>query len=190
MPAHDSYMQTSKDGVFVAGEVAGIAGARAAELQGQIAGISAALQLGKGDRGQAEKRIDRAARDLKSELQFAKSLNDVSLPGPGYLDLLTDDTVLCRCEEVTVGQLRNDRPEWITSLDAARTMKRVGMGDCQGAMCETLVAELLARETGRPVSEAGTYHIRPPLRPVSIGVLADLHTILQQVAGRPKSAHD
>ena len=89
VPAHDSYMQTSKDGVFVAGEVAGIAGARAAELQGQIAGISAALQLGKGDRGQAEKRIDRAARDLKSELQFAKSLNEVFTPRarvPGSTD--------------------------------------------------------------------------------------------------------
>jgi NAD(P)H-nitrite reductase large subunit len=182
VPVHDGSMQTSRAGVFVAGETAGIAGAKAAQLQGTIAGTAAALQLGKGDPSGARKRIEGATRDLKSEMRFARSLNEVFSPRAGILDLLTDDTVLCRCEEITVGQLRNGRPDWMSNLDAVRTVKRVGMGNCQGAMCETLVAQLLARETGKPITELGSYHVRPPLKPVPAGILADLNLALKQSA--------
>lgn len=174
VPLHDGSMQTSVPGLFVAGETAGIGGAKVAELQGRIAGISAALQLGKGDPDQAGKRIEGIKRELKQELRFAGSLNQLFAPRAGILNVLTDDTVICRCEEITVGELRNDRPDWVTNLDAARTANRVGMGNCQGTTCETLVAQLLARETGKEIAEVGVYHIRPPLKPIPIGALADL----------------
>lgn len=174
VPVLDDQMQSSVPGIFVVGEAAGIAGAKAAELQGVIAGVSAALQLEKGDPTQAKRSIEAAQRELKGEMRFAKSLNEVFAPRPGILDLLTDDTVICRCEEITAGRLLKDRPEWTASLDAARTATRVGMGNCQGTMCETLVAQLLARETGKQVAEVGTFHIRAPLKPLPIGPLADL----------------
>lgn len=174
VPVHDDNMQTSKPGVFVAGEAAGIAGATAAELQGRIAGISAALQLGKGGRAEAERRIQAARRELERELRFARSLNEIFAVKPGLLSLVTDDTVICRCEEITLGQLRKERSEWLSNLDAVRKVTRAGMGLCQGTMCEPLVAQLLGRETGKAVADLGSYHIRPPLKPISVGALAEL----------------
>lgn len=172
-PVHDDSMQTSKEGVFVAGEAAGVAGARAAELQGRIAGISAALQLGKGDAGEARKRLESASRDLRPELRFARSLNEQFAPRDGILDIITAETIVCRCEEITAGQLRA-RPDWITDMNSARTHLRVGMGTCQGTMCETLVATMLAKEAGKVVDQVGHYHIRPPLKPIPVGALANL----------------
>jgi len=174
VPLYDDAMQSSRSGVFIVGEAAGIAGAKAAELQGRIAGISAALQLGKGDPYQCGQRIAAARRELRSELRFARSLNETFAVKPGILKLLTDDTIICRCEEITAGEFRHERPAWISTLDAARTVIRVGMGNCQGCMCESLVAQLLAKEAGRKIAEVGSYHIRPPLKPIPVGALADL----------------
>lgn len=174
VPVHDESMHTSRPGVFVAGEVAGIAGAKAAELEGRIAGLSAVLQLGRGNPEEARNRIEAARRDLRKELRFARALHETFAVKPGILTLLTDDTVVCRCEEITTGQLLKARAEWARTLDVLRTVTRAGFGRCQGTTCETLVAQLLARETGRGLADVGHFNIRPPLKPVSIGSLADL----------------
>lgn len=174
VPVHDDSMQTSLPGVFVAGEAAGIGGAAVAELQGRIAASSALLQLGKGQPDEIRMRVEAARRDLKRELRFARSMNELFAPRPGLLDLVTDDTIVCRCEEVTAGQLRGGRPPWSSTLDAVRTVTRAGMGNCQGTMCEGIVTQLLARETGKQLVDVGIYHIRPPLKPVPLGTLARL----------------
>lgn len=174
VPLCDEAMQCSRSGVFIAGDAAGIAGAAAAELQGRIAGITAALQLGKADPEHARQRIGAAKGALRSELGFARGLNETFALKPGILTLLTDDTIICRCEEITAGEFRRERAPWILTLDAARTALRVGMGNCQGCMCESLVAQLLAREAGREIAEVGSYHMRPPLKPIPLGALADL----------------
>lgn len=174
VPLHTEQMETSRPGVFVAGEAAGVAGAKAAECQGRIAGIHAARQLGKGSAAEADRRLRAARRELAGQLRFARALNTLFAAKPGLLDLLTDDTVICRCEEITWGQFRQVRSAWARTLDAARSVTRAGFGLCQGTVCEPLVAELLARETGQPVAELGGYHVRPPLKPITVGALADL----------------
>jgi D-hydroxyproline dehydrogenase subunit alpha len=175
VPVHDEHMQTSRPGVFVAGEAAGIAGAKAAELQGRIAGLSAALALGKGNAAAAQRNIEAARHALRKELRFARVLNETFGIRPGLLALMTDDTIVCRCEEITVGRLRGTMAEWTRTLDAVRTVSRAGFGRCQGTTCETLVAQLLSRETDVEAAEAGHFHVRPPLKPITVGALADLN---------------
>ena len=174
VPVHDDGMETSRPGVFVAGEAAGVAGAQAAAYQGRIAGITAARQLGKGDPAESQRRLQAARRHLGKELRFARALNEVFAVKPGILDLVTDDTVICRCEEITWGRLRRERSAWATTLDAVRSATRAGFGLCQGTICEPLVADLLAREIEKPVADLGSYHIRPPVKPITVGALADL----------------
>jgi len=53
----------------------------------------------------------------------------------GILDLVTDETIICRCEEITWGRLRRERSEWTTTLDAVRSVTRAGFGLCQGTIC-------------------------------------------------------
>jgi hypothetical protein len=187
VPVHDHCMQTTRPGVFVAGEAAGIGGAKVAELEGRIAGIAAAQQLGKGHPKEASKRIEACQRELTQELRFARSLNETFAVKPGLLNLLTDDTVICRCQEITAGQIRRDRAAWQSNLDALKIVKRVGMGNCQGTTCETIVAQLLAKETGKTMADIGTYHIRSPLKPIPLGALVALGEALLKTPEKPDS---
>jgi len=174
VPVHDEQMQTSRPGIFVAGEAAGIAGAKAAELQGRIAGLSAAVALGKGKGGDAGQRVETARHALAVELRFARALNRIFVLRLGLRALVTDETIICRCEGITAGVLRATVAEWTRTVDAVRTVSRAGFGRCQGATCETLVADLLSQATGASIGDVGQFHVRPPLKPIPLGALADL----------------
>jgi NAD(P)H-nitrite reductase large subunit len=119
---------------------------------------------------------DRAAeirQALARQRRFAAVL-DALFPTSGHLvDLLTDDTVLCRCEEITVGEIQRVIEEGATTVSAIRMLTRAGMGRCQGRMCGSSVAELLARELDQPVEAAGESTPRPPIVPVPLGGLME-----------------
>jgi NAD(P)H-nitrite reductase large subunit len=95
----------------------------------------------------------------------------------GWVQHVTEDTLVCRCEEVTAGALRAAcRDLGATDARAAKLMTRAGMGLCQGRTCGRAVAELLATETGVPpdpaeVRRAGA---RTPAQPVPLAALAGL----------------
>jgi len=97
--------------------------------------------------------------------EFTAALDTVYAPPACWTDLVTDDTVVCRCEEVTAGAVR----EAVAGLGAGdvRTVKlltRAGMGWCQGRMCGPAVVGLAGCEP--------TPSRRPFARPVPLGVLA------------------
>lgn len=78
-----------------------------------------------------------------------------------------DDPVVCRCEEVTLSQVKAAIAEGYDTLEELKRHLRVGMGPCQGRTCLPLLARVLARETGRPLAEVmEEVSIRPPLVPV------------------------
>ena len=93
-------------------------------------------------------------------------------PGPGLDELTRDDTILCRCEEITKAEVRQAIACGAESANEVKAVTRTGMGNCQGRMCSHLIARLIARETRRPVSEVGLYRPRPPLFPVPIPTLS------------------
>ena len=95
-------------------------------------------------------------------------------PQPSWAgDLLTEDTILCRCEEVTVADIRRVIDEGANTISAIRRLTRAGMGRCQGRMCGSAVAELLAEQLGRPTEEMVYPTPRPPIMPVPIDGLLE-----------------
>ena len=62
--------------------------------------------------------------------------------------------------------------EGATHVNEVKAWTRAGMGRCQGRMCGPALAHLVARETGRPVTESGVFTPRPPAKPVPLGALA------------------
>ncbi|MHC5905838.1 (2Fe-2S)-binding protein, partial [Streptomyces sp. S6] len=107
-----------------------------------------------------------AARTRTRLRTFFAALDSAYTPPARWADQVTDDTVVCRCEEITAGAVR----EAVGGLGAGdlRTVKlltRAGMGWCQGRMCEPGVAGVAgcALVPGR----------RLPARPVPLGVLAE-----------------
>jgi bacterioferritin-associated ferredoxin len=85
---------------------------------------------------------------------------------------MDDDTIICRCEELTFGEIRAAIRLGLTTVGEVRRYTRAGMGLCQGKSCARLVTQLLSQETGRPVSELTPATFRPPVRPMELGTLA------------------
>lgn len=146
----DALQRTTVDGIHAAGECCGIGGMQTASIEGAIAGHAAAGNEA-GARALLPSR-DRAQR-------FADALAHTFAPGPCVRMLADDTTIVCRCEDVTWGELR--------SFDDARAAKlatRCGMGPCQGRICGAALAELLGW------SWHG--HPRQPLFPARLSTLA------------------
>ena len=79
-----------------------------------------------------------------------------------------NDTIVCRCEEVTVGEIRKAIAEGARDPDGVKRMTRAGAGLCQCKTCFNLVAELLHEEKRIPYSELPPFTVRPPVRPVPV----------------------
>ncbi|MFF4250181.1 FAD-dependent oxidoreductase [Streptomyces sp. NPDC001663] len=163
----DDEQRTDVPGVWAAGETTGIGGSALALAEGHIAGRSAAARL----QGTAPDphAWATAARSRTRLREFATALDSVYTPPAHWTEQLTDDTVVCRCEEVTAGALR----EAVADLGAgdvrtAKLLTRAGMGWCQGRMCAPAVAALAGCQL--------TPSRRPFARPVPLGVLAREHT--------------
>ncbi len=88
----------------------------------------------------------------------------------GYLE---DDMLVCRCEEVTVGEIKRAIAEGARDITGIKRRVRAGMGLCQGKTCEKLVMQILCTELGITPKEAGHSSARPPVRPVTFGELAE-----------------
>ncbi|KVC55993.1 NAD(P)/FAD-dependent oxidoreductase [Burkholderia stagnalis] len=170
LPERDAAGRTSVDGLYVAGDGAGIAGADAAEASGrraalallEDAGIAAPPPGGKPDARALERTLARVGT-FRAGLEAAFA--------PPALDAMhcPDDTIVCRCEEVDAGALRRCiRGGQAHEINRLKALTRVGMGRCQGRMCGDAAARVLAAETGRPLADVGRLRAQPPVKPFPI----------------------
>jgi bacterioferritin-associated ferredoxin len=83
-----------------------------------------------------------------------------------------DDLVICRCEEITKGEIKEAIRNGMRTLNGIKRVTRAGMGLCQGQTCQRLVSQILAGELGRPPGEFDPTTARAPVRPVKLSVLA------------------
>jgi NADPH-dependent 2,4-dienoyl-CoA reductase/sulfur reductase-like enzyme len=173
VPELDTWGETSEAGVFVAGDGAGIGGARAACVRGHLAAIGVARRAGKIDAAQAERDAQPLRRQLDRELAARPLLDAMFPPRPSVFDP-SDETIVCRCEELTAGDIRRAARIGQPGPNQIKSLTRAGMGPCQGRQCGYTVAQILARAQNRPVAEVGFYRIRPPLKPLTLGELATL----------------
>jgi NADPH-dependent 2,4-dienoyl-CoA reductase/sulfur reductase-like enzyme len=169
VPSLDAWGQTSRPGIFVAGDAGGIGGWAAAALGGEIAALGLARHLGIGGDIEAQR------RDLDSRRARAlaiRPLLDALYPPPHQR--IADDTIVCRCEELTASAIRTAARAGAADPNAVKAATRAGMGPCQGRQCGYAVQALIAEAHGIDCAEVGFFHIRPPLKPVTLGELADL----------------
>jgi D-hydroxyproline dehydrogenase subunit alpha len=169
---HDVDMATSVPGVFAAGEITGIAGSAVAMAEGRIAGIGAARFVGKLSDEEAARRRAASVGQRAHLMRFADALNRLFGPRPGLWEGLEDATTVCRCEEVTAGDVRSCVRAGCTSVKAVKDWTRAGMGPCQGRVCRSLVAQLVAKEAGMALEKVERPRIRPPFKPVPFDAMA------------------
>lgn len=92
--------------------------------------------------------------------------------GP-FVERPDDNLLVCRCEEVTKGQIRKAVHEGIFTLEEMRRYLRSGMGLCQGQTCGKLVKGIIASELKVSPAEVVPASSRAPMRPIEMCILAE-----------------
>ncbi len=175
LPVTDEFGRTSVPGVLVAGDGAGLRGALVAEAEGQIVGAVAASAPNEIADAGLKRRLHGALRQRRQHQAFQSAVRVTFHLPPSIWNLVTDDTVVCRCENVTLRELRSAFSAGHTSLNAIKRNVRSGMGWCGGRNCLRAVAALAGSYAG--VSPSSMMTPRPMARPVTFGALAAQHEV-------------
>ncbi|WP_419895982.1 NAD(P)/FAD-dependent oxidoreductase [Roseomonas sp. USHLN139] len=173
-PVLDAWGASSDGFVAVAGDGGGIGGWQAAMASGALAALDAAHRLGRIDTAARDARAAQPRAELRAALALRPFLDRLYRPSNAVLAPPDDATLVCRCEEVTAGAVRQAARMGATGPNQAKAYLRAGMGPCQGRFCGTTVAALIAETRGIPIAEAGALRPRAPYKPITIGELADL----------------
>lgn len=174
VPERNSLMETSVSGVFAVGDGAGVAGVLVAVEEGKIAGITAAEQIGALTAHEASRRRRDPLRRLRSLARVRGLLDEVSRIRPGLCELAAPETLVCRCEEVTLSEFQAAVRAGAKDLQAVKLLTRLGMGPCQGRNCAPSVGMALCQATGCTAQAVGRINPRPPVKPVTLGALAQM----------------
>lgn len=172
-PVVDAWGNTSIEGYSVAGDGAGIIGAEASALKGRLAGLDAARALGVIDAARRDAQAMAVLAELERHLPIRPFIDQLFMPRPAAY-APDDDVIVCRCESVTAGRIREAVALGCTGPNQMKAFTRCGMGPCQGRMCGLSAAEIVARARGVDVEAIGTFNVRPPLKPLSLQELAAL----------------
>jgi NADPH-dependent 2,4-dienoyl-CoA reductase/sulfur reductase-like enzyme len=168
----DDRGRTDVAGTYALGDCTGLGGARAALAEGTLVGLGAAEDLGHRIDGALAERRATATATLARHRRFQRALWSL-YAAPAYSSrLATPETLICRCEEITFGQIEAALAERVSEVGAVKRRTRLGMGRCQGRYCAPVLEALMAERLGAPRGEFTGFAPRVPVKPVSIEELA------------------
>lgn len=171
----DEYMQTSIPGIFSVGDCAEIGGMIISENEGRIAGIKALENIGIISKNEADESLKKLFFDKISFEKYRELLNQNMAVRKGLLELMNDETLVCRCEEVNLGSLKNALEKGARDLQAVKLYSRLGMGPCQGRNCSASAGMFMCHNHQISPVEIGRINLRPPIRSVTLGALAGMN---------------
>lgn len=157
-------MGRAGNGVYLAGDGVRLLGADGAEIAGRLAAAACLADLG----------IPAAAtgvdlRKLARLERFARGLA-CAFPWPAAMArALPDEAVVCRCENVTAGAVRQSVDFGGGEANRVKSLSRVGMGRCQGRYCQLAAVELVAAQAGCAADAVGRFRGQAPVRPAPVG---------------------
>lgn len=170
LPERDAMGRSSVAGVYLAGDGAGIMGADAAEWAGERAALALLADTGH--------RIDVArAASLENQLSRTAAFREGlerAFPFPtGWAAAAPDELVVCRCEEITAGELRQCVADTgAREMNRLKALTRVGMGRCQGRTCGVAAAEILAQACAAQPDAVGRLRGQAPIKPLPFSAMA------------------
>jgi pyruvate/2-oxoglutarate dehydrogenase complex dihydrolipoamide dehydrogenase (E3) component/bacterioferritin-associated ferredoxin len=172
VPLRDDDTMTSVPGLYAVGDCAGLGGAPAAREEGIIAAAAIARRLAANSTLTTEAAAARAR--LVKHRRFQDALWRLYAAPRAKLSLATPETIVCRCEEVTKGEIDAALADGGPTLGELKRRTRCGMGRCQGRYCAPLLAEHLAETQGRPLDDRALFAPRAPVKPIAIADIVAL----------------
>ncbi|MGH7046897.1 MAG: NAD(P)/FAD-dependent oxidoreductase [Stellaceae bacterium] len=171
-PTLDIWGQTSLPCVAVAGDAGAIIGPDAAALSGKLAALDAANLLGRIGEGERDHR----ARPIRAALDRQNAgrcfFDYLHRPSDPVLFPADDETIVCRCEDVSVGRVRQAARLGASGPNQLKAFTRCGMGPCQGRICGPIATAVIAETVGKPIAEIDSGRPRAPFKPITLGALA------------------
>lgn len=167
LPVSDEMCRATRRGIYLAGDGAAVRGADTAEATGKLAAHACLLDMGYVI---STDQYAKAARAVKQGSRFATALR-ATFPVPDHrLADVDDQTLLCRCEEITVGELRHAcRALEAGEINRCKAFTRVGMGRCQGRMCSASAMAIVAQTSGKDICDVGRLRGQAPIKPLPVG---------------------
>ena len=180
-PVTDMWGKTNVSGLHVAGDGAGIGGAETAAASGELAALNILHEVG---RISADVRTQRAAtaRGVLFRSRAIRPFLDAAYAPPAEFLSPNDETIVCRCEEKTAGEIRQGISEGVSGHRQIKTSLRTGMGACQGRMCDATVRGILCASTSQGATTIPAPRARTPIKPVTLGELAAMAPIQEEMA--------
>ena len=154
-------MATSVPGVFAAGEVTGVSGADRVELQGYLAGASAARYLGRLSPVEYEARTQPLRARLEDVRRLAAGVDEAHPLRPGWLDWPDAGTVVCRCQETYWPEIGAAVAGGARDVPTVKEMTGCGTGHCQGRVCGPALQYAVSAASGRSLAEVGDLRASP-----------------------------
>jgi len=173
-PRADKSGRTSIAGLWIAGDGASIAGAAAAALAGRLVALEVLGQIGSVGEDVKVALQRPLRRQLARQQRGRAFLDTLYRPSEAFLVPRDDSVVVCRCEEIRAGQVREAIAAGVPGPNQLKTFLRCGMGPCQGRMCASTVTNMMAAERGVSPAEIGTYRLRFPVKPLRLAELASI----------------
>jgi NADPH-dependent 2,4-dienoyl-CoA reductase/sulfur reductase-like enzyme len=176
-PWRTETFETSQPLVFAVGDCAGVGGAQIATAEGTLAGLTVAGRLT--GHGGESRRTPKLRRQLARLERFRRAMDGLSRVPPGALSRVRPDTIVCRCQGTTAGELRRAVDGGVSTLHAVKLWSRAGMGRCQGRICGPNISDLLHDLCGQPPG-LDAPRVRFPVRPVAAGAIAGWRTTTRE----------
>lgn len=173
-PQVDGNGRSSVATIYIAGDSSGIGGALVAEQSGRIAALSACQDIDPTQAPALTKKIKKAHAQMQRFQRGRAFIDALYLPAQTFRAPSDRDTIICRCEEVNAGIIRDAAASNIAGPNQLKTMFRCGMGPCQGRLCSSTVTEILAEVQNRAPEAVGFYRLRAPIKPVALNEIAAL----------------
>jgi thioredoxin reductase len=168
-PRTSDCMRSSLPDISIAGDCAGIGGRKSAEVEGRLAAIRVAGELGRISDREERLRTSDLGQERARLQQYARALHQVFSVPPGLLHVMDKNTVVCRCEQVTLGDVLAGIEKGYRNINEIKRT-RTAMGMCQGRTCESIVAQIMLQQ-GLDMEEIGHLNLRPPLSPMPLALL-------------------
>ncbi len=175
-PTLDPLGASSRASVSIAGDAGGIGGSEVARVRGRLAGLAVARRCGRLDAARADRELTLGRGELHRLARLRRFLDGYFPPAASFRHPPDPETLVCRCEEVSVAELERVARLGVVGPNQGKAFTRCGMGPCMGRECAATVSQLIARHHGLPMDTVGHYRIRPPVRPITVGQLADMET--------------
>lgn len=167
LPSRDQAGRSSVPSVYLAGDGAGIMGADAAEMAGERAALALLEDMGVTIDSERGPQLERQLARIQG---FRVGL-EAAFPFPEqWASQAPDDLMLCRCEEISVGEVRQVVAQGHTDINRVKAHCRVGMGRCQGRMCGSAAVEIIAQAAACSPQQVGRLRAQAPIKPLPFGV--------------------